>query len=96
MRTLWRLGISPNIYDFSDTLKDKKLHALKKNQQILGREIHTYMDSDKMEDFFTKKNSISMQRVVDNLSTSRLEPVNEEMNKGPLETMEKKIEELKW
>ena len=35
-----------------------------------------------------------MQRVVDNLSTSRLEPVNEEMNKGPLETMEKKIEEL--
>ena len=42
-------------------LKDKKLHALKKNQQILEREIRTYMDSDKMEDFFTKKNSISMQ-----------------------------------
>ena len=72
-----------------DYLKDKKLHALKKNQQILEREINTYLDTDKME-IFKRNSPISMQKVVDNLSSSRLEPVLEE-TKGPLDCIEQKI-----
>ena len=74
-------------------LRDKKFHELKKNQQILEREMNTYMDTDKIEHF--RKNSIvSMSRVMDNLSASRLPSIHEE-NKETLEKLERKIEETK-
>ena len=73
-------------------LRDKKFHELKKNQQILEREMNSYMDTDKIEHF--KKNSIvSMNRVMDNLSTSKLPSIHEE-NRETLEKLERKIEEM--
>ena len=73
-------------------LRDKKFHELKKNQQILEREMNSYMDTDKIEHF--KKNStVSMNRVMDNLSASKLPSIHEE-NRETLEKLERKIEEM--
>ena len=74
-------------------LRHKKFNEIKKNQQILEREMTSYMDTDKTEHF--RKNSIvSMRRVMDNLSASRLPSIHEE-NRETLEKLEKKIEETK-
>ena len=73
-------------------LRDKKFHELKKNQQILEREMNSYMDTDKIEHF--KKNStVSMNRGMDNLSASKLPSIHEE-NSRTLEKVEKTMDEM--
>ena len=73
-------------------LRNKKYQENKKNQKILEREMNSYIDTDKVIDH--RKNSIvSMKRVMDNLSASKLPSIHEE-NSKTLEKVEKKIDEL--
>ena len=73
-------------------LRDKKYQENKKNQKILEREMNSYIDTDKVIDH--RKNSIvSMKRVMDNLSASKLPSIHEE-NSRTLEKVEKKMDEM--